>query len=113
MVLGFPINPNNHKRLIGTVISSFSRISELGEDALKWPSLLAKDAPMALSLSHIHASANKSGGSHRMLSQDRDCLQIFDALEDGALAGKPVILEGPLEEATVKALLDELFLITH
>ena len=48
-----------------------------------------------------------------MLSQDRDCLQIFDALEDGALAGKPVILEGPLEEATVKALLDELFLITH
>lgn len=111
-----PVFFEAHKKgflLVYDIAHDRSRVSELGEDPKKWTTLLAKGEAMASSLSHIHASANKPGGSHRMLSQDKDCFAIRDALEEGSLEGKPVILEGPLEEATAKALSDELSIIFH
>lgn len=94
--------------LVFDIAHARSRISEQGENPLLWTGLLEKGKPLARCLSHIHASMNTPGGSHTCLSGHPQSNEVIDFLNSGVLTHKPVILEGPLMEATLKNLAAEL-----
>jgi hypothetical protein len=95
-------------RLVFDIAHARSRVDELSEDPLRWPALLRQGEPLARALSHIHASVNAPGGSHRKLSGNSEKNKVLKYLCDGVLAEKPVILEGPLEKVTARSLACEL-----